>query len=268
MKRYTSSLGRFLLLLLTLHSVAFASVWEINVNTGMTEEGHKLEHPTTDHPVYYYPYAVGYQEDGSDAAKTKKLSANVPIERFLAEALASQGYLVTHVAGTKLDPSPSLLLVFKWGYINSYIYDEEVDDIGITVTHQYNERAHQKSLLLLGIKESDLIGDSRSKIDLVTSADDNRYYVTIAAYDCAAYFKYHKKILLWITRMSIPKQELDMDQVVLPLIKTGTPFLGRETIKPHVVDLGDPNGKVEAGTPVVAPGAAQPTATTPAPPQH
>jgi hypothetical protein len=89
------------------------------------------------------------------------------------------------------------------------------------------------------------------KIALLSAAGDDRYYVTIAAYDFAAYFNHHEKVLLWITRMSIPKQELDMEEVVVPLIKTGTPFLGRETTAPQVVDIGDPNGKVEVGSTVV-----------------
>src|SRR5579862_2210064 len=258
MKRYAFSFGRFFLLLLTLHSVAFAAVWEINVNTVMTDDGRKLEHPTTDHPVYYYPYCVGYQEVGSVAAKTKPLSPDVPIERYLAEALASQGYLVTHVTGTKLDPPPSLLLVFRWGYINPRIYDDD-DDSG-TTTHHYNERAHVNEMYMLGIQERDLFDDRMTKRDLVTSADEKRCYVTIAAYDFATYYTRHKMILLWVSRMSIPTQDLELDQAVVPLIKTGTPFLGRETTAPQVVDIGAPNGKVEAGTPVVVPGATQPTA--------
>jgi hypothetical protein len=271
MNRYTSTPGRFLLLLFAIHSMALASVWEINVNTAMSEAGRKLPHPTSDQPVYYYPYCVGYQDIGSAAAKIKKLSADVPIEHFLAEALASQGYLVTHVTGTKLNPPPSLLLIFRWGYINSRIYDEdgELNESNkLTGSHQHNEGAYLKELGMLGIKDSDTIQDTSAQMDLLNSADDDRYYVLIAACDFATFYNQHKMALLWVSRMSIPRQDLELDQVVAPLIKTGTPFLGRETTKPQVVDIGGANGKVESGTPVlkgyVAPGAAQP----PAPPQH
>jgi hypothetical protein len=264
----TSILGRFLPLLLTLHSVAFASVWEINVNTVMAPAGEKLQHPTADQPAYFYPYCVGYQEVGSVEAGRKKLSADVPIESYLANALASQGYLVTHVVGTKLDPPPTLLLVFRWGYINSLIYDDAAEDSGLT--HHRNERAYQKAELLVGLQESDLLADGLAKRSLVESADDKRYYVTIAAYDFAAYYTQHKMVLFWVSRMSIPEQDLELDQVVLPLIKTGTPFLGRETTEPQVVDIGGPNGTVEVGPTVVkgvvAPAAAQPPAPPPA--QH
>jgi hypothetical protein len=266
MNCHTSTLGRFLPLLLTLHSVAFASVWEINVNTAMTPAGEKIQHPTADQPVYYYPYCVGYQEVGSVAAGAKQLSADVPMEHYLAEALASQGYLVTHVVGTKLDPPPSLLLVFRWGYINSLIYDSSGADQ--VTSHNYNERAHQKALLLVGVQERDLFDDRMSKRDLVLSADDKRYYVTIAAYDFDAYYTRHKTILLWVSRMSIPRQDLELDQVVAPLIKTGTPFLGRETTAPQVVDVTIPPGNVTVGPTVVkgvvTPEAAQP----PAPPKQ
>jgi hypothetical protein len=267
MNRNTSTLGRFLLLLLTLHSLASASDWTINVNTAMTPDGEKIQHPTTDQPAYYFPYCVGYQEVGSVEAGAKKLSANVPMEHYLAEALASQGYLATHVNGTKLDPSPSLLLVFRWGCISSVVYDDDFDARNSdgnpppVQIHQYNERAHQQALSLVGVRGSDLTDNRQSEMDLVTSADDKRYYVTIAAYDFAAYYTQHKKLLLWVSRMSIPRQDLELDQVVAPLIKTGTPFLGRETTTPRVVDIGGPNGHVEVGPTVVkgivAPGAVQ-----------
>jgi hypothetical protein len=253
--------------------MALASVWEINVNTAMSEAGRKLPHPASDQPVYYYPYCVGYQDIGSVAAKTKKLSADVPIERFLAEALASQGYLVTHVTGSKLNPPPSLLLIFRWGYINSSIYSDDLGGVHsnskqLPQPDQYNQRAYRKELRLLGIKDSDMAQDTTSKIDLISSADDDRYYVLIAACDFATFYNQHKMALLWVSQMSIPRQDLEIDQVVAPLIKTGTPFLGRETTKSEVVDIGDPNGKVEAGTSVlkgyIAPDATQP----PAPAQH
>jgi hypothetical protein len=263
MNNRTFSLGRFLLLLLTLHSVALAAVWEINVNTAMTPEGEKIQHPTPDQPAYYYPYVVGYQEVGSVEAGTKKLSADVPMASYLAEALAAQGYLVTHVAGTKLDPPPSLLLVFRWGYLNSLIYDSEDDNQ--VKSHNFNERAHQKALLLVGVQERDLFDDRLSKRDLVQSADDKRYYVTIAAYDFAAYYTQHKMVLLWVSRMSIPRQDLELDQVVAPLIKTGTPFLGRETTTPQVVDITAPPGNVTVG-PTVVKGVVAPAAVQPVPP--
>jgi len=266
----TSTLARFFPLLLMVHSIALASVWEINVNTVMTAAGRKLPHPTSAQPAFYLPYVVGYQEIGSVSASAKKLSADVPIEHYLATALASQGYLVTHVTGTKLDPPPSLLLIFRWGHLNSHIYDDQDEDTGAT-NHHYNERAHQKAMLLVGVKETDLFDDRMTKRDLVSSADDERYYVTIAAYDFATYYTQHKTDLLWVSRMSIPQQDLELDQVVAPLITTGTPFLGRETVDPQVIDIGGPTGKVEVGPTVVkgtvTPDAAQPPAPTPAP-QH
>ncbi len=266
----TSPLGRFLLLLLALHSVAFAADdWTINVNTAMTPDGEKIQHPTTDQPVYYFPYCVGYQEVGSIEAGAKKLSADVPMIPSLAEALASQGYLVTHVVGAKLDPPPSLLLVFRWGYLNSLITTDDAGDGATPLNKHYNERAHQQALLLVGVQERDLFDDRVSKRDLVSSADDKRYFVTIAAYDFAAYYTRHKIVLLWVSRMSIPRQDLDIDQVVLPLIKTGTPFLGHETTDPQVINITAPPGTVTVGTPVVksynTPNAAQPATTSPKP---
>ena len=249
------------------HPAVFAGViWEINVNTVMTSAGRKLEHPTPDHPVYYYPHVVGYQEVGSIAAGNK-IPPDGPLKHQLAEALASQGYLVTQVNGTKLDPPPSLLLVFRWGDINSVIYDD-VDDNGAR-THQHSERAYQKEMLLVGVQESDLLDDSMKKRDLRESADENRYYVTIAAYDFASFYTQHKTVLYWVSRMSIPKQDMDLEQVTTPLINTGTPFLGRETGEPKLIDLPNgPEGKVELAKPEVK-GYIDPASTKPlAPPQH
>ncbi|HXC01667.1 MAG TPA: hypothetical protein VNU49_03375 [Opitutaceae bacterium] len=242
MNHRASALRRFLLLLWTLPSMAFAADWTINVNTVMSEAGKKLAHPTTDHPVYYYPYVVGYWDVGLP------LPVNKPSEDYLdhliAEALASQGYLVTHVDGTKLNPPPSLLLIFRWGNISPT-----------------SDRTQRKELRLVGATDSDMVQDTLDKIDLWGSADDNRYYVIIAACDFATFYTQHKMQLLWVSQMSIPRQELDMKDVVAPLIKTATPFLGRETTKPLMVEIVPP-GNVKAGTPVlkgyITPSAAQP----------
>jgi hypothetical protein len=252
MNRRISILGHFLLLLLTLRSSALATVWEINVNTAMSEAGGKIEHPTVDHPAYYFPYVVGYRDIGMTLPGNKPPPED-SVDHLIAGALASQGYLATHVDGTKLNPPPSLLLVFRWGNIKPT-----------------NEWTHREELRLVGAMDSDLIRmqDNLTQIDLFNSADDDRYYVIIAACDFATFYNQHKILLLWVSQMSIPKQELDIDEAVAPMIKTATPFLGRETPKPQVVDIAGPNGKVEVGTPVVKgffePAAVQP----PAPPQH
>jgi hypothetical protein len=263
MNRHAFAHTRYLLLLLALRSIAFASVWEINVNTGMTPAGRKIQPPTPGQPAYYYPYVVGYQEIGLVATGDKKLPDEAPVEHLIAEALASQGYLVTHVAGTKLDPPPSLFLVFRWGNINPILYDDLDRNGG--KAHHYNQSAYLKEMNLVGLQITDVYDQSMPKKDLLESANNNRYFVTISAYDFAAYYTHHKSVLLWVSRMSIPKQDLYLDQVVATLISTGTPFLGRETKTARVVDLMVPPGKVDFGAPVfkdyAAPGAAQPPAS-------
>jgi hypothetical protein len=248
MNRRTSALGRCLLLLLTLHSMAFATDWTINVNTVMSDAGRKLAHPTFDHPAYYFPYVAGYHDTGMTLPGNKPPSEDT-LDHLIAEALASQGYLVTHVDGTKLNPSPSLLLIFRWGNIRPT-----------------SERTHRKELRLVGATDFDTVQDTLSKIDIIGSADDDRYYVLIAACDFATFYNQHKMLLLWVSQMSIPKQEFDMDDVVAPMIKTATPFLGRETTKPQVIDITGPNGTVAVGPSMVKgpalPDDAQPQAPT------
>jgi hypothetical protein len=246
--------------------LAANQVWEINVNTGMTDEGRKLTPPTTDHPVYYCPSFIGFRVIGSTASKVKPPSKGF-LQQHLIDALASQGYLTSHVEGTALSPAPSFIIIFRWGDIKPVMYVEPGSG---GVVNVYDPKAEKHAQHLVGGEDVNVIDDAWRE-EVLNAAEDERYYVTIAAYDFLAYARDHKKILLWVTRMSIPRQDLELDQVILPLITAGTPLLGRETTRPRLVTLG-PNGNVEVGPTevkgVVAPAAAQPPATTtpPAPP--
>ncbi|HTQ30255.1 MAG TPA: hypothetical protein VMI53_03510 [Opitutaceae bacterium] len=259
MNRRFLRLWIFVFLLLALGRPSGAAVWEINVNTIVTPAGKRIQHPTSGNPAFYYPYVIGYEEVGSIAAGNK-IPADAAIKHAIAEALASQGYFVTHVNGTKLDPPPSLILVLRWGNISAVRYDD-VDDNGAR-THNYNERAHQKEMLLVGVKLSDFGDDRLVKKDLISSADKNRYYVVISAYDFGTYYTKHKTVLLWISRMSVSRQDLDLDQVIPSLISAGTPFLGRETLEPRIIDVQAPTGKVDIGTPMIK-GYVEPGTTKP-----
>jgi hypothetical protein len=235
--------------------LAANQVWEINVNTGMTDEGKKLTPPTMDHPVYYCPSFIGFRVIGSTATNVKRPSRGF-LERHLIDALASKGYLASHVEGTALSPTPSYIIVFRWGDIKPVMYN----DYSKLTSKVFDPHATGAARILVGGQAVNVIDDAWRE-DAFNAAADERYYVTIAAYDFLADTRDHKKVLLWATRMSIPRQDLELDQVVLPLITAGTPFLGRETTKPHLVDIY-PNGNVVVGPTevkgVVAPAAAQP----------
>lgn len=228
---------------------------DINVNTEMTPEGAKLVHPTPQQPAYYYPEVFGYEEFGP-VARGEKAPAPLPTKKAVAQVLASQGYLVTHLVGGKLVPAPSLLLVLRWGQINpvSWIdYRKEIaTPAGIIVIDErhYNQDALRKSLDLLGSRsvEPDLIMDHDMN-ELDGALWDGRYYLTITAYDFEAYATQKKRIALWYSRMSAYRGDLDLSGAIPVLLKAGAAYIGRATKKP--VWPATPAGKVEIGEPVV-----------------
>ena len=60
---------------------------EMNVNVAMSDAGKKVAPPTKEHPAYYYPFVVGYKEEGSKVAG--EVSPPIkPIVHQLAKALA------------------------------------------------------------------------------------------------------------------------------------------------------------------------------------
>ncbi len=248
------------LVFLAAGSAVFASGEEINVNTEMTPEGRKLPHPTRENPAYYYPKVVGYSEIGAVAGGAKKPS-DEPTIHLLAQALASQGYLVTKVSGQRLDPPPSLILIFKWGQVNAVNYVEHDvqipgiqpdTDPGMDVP-EYDAPALRTELMFLGARKGFPPGADEEKISQYDSAvREPRYFVTITAYDFDAFYRQHKAVALWVSRMSVSRGGFDLGDALPVLIDSGTPFLGRETEKVHWLDVPvEPVGKVKVGTPTV-----------------
>ncbi len=250
------------LILLLASPAVFASDWEINVNTEMTPEGKKFPHPTPDHPAYYFPKVIGYNEIGAVAGGAKK-PLDAPTIHLLAQALAAQGYLVTQVNGDKLDPPPSLILIFKWGQVNAVNYIEHNvqvpgtnpnsdTDPGIDVP-EYDKPALKTELMFIGAQKELTPGADEEKINQYDSAvRDPRYFVTVTAYDFDAFYRQHKAIALWVSRMSVPQGRFDLAAALPTLVSSGAPFFGRETDKPKWLDVPEgAQGKVDVATPVV-----------------
>ncbi|HTB79947.1 MAG TPA: hypothetical protein VK717_03570 [Opitutaceae bacterium] len=247
------------LILFVTGPAAFASAWEVNVNTEMTPEGKKLPHPTPDHPAYYFPKVVGYNEIGAVTAGAKK-PLDPPTIHLLAQALAAQGYLVTQVNGDKFDPPPSLILIFKWGQVNVVNYIEHdvhlpgtpPDDPGIDVP-EYDTPALKTELMFIGAQKELTLGADEEKISQYDSAvRDPRYFVTVTAYDFDAFYRQHKAVALWVSRMSVPQGHFDLADTLPALINSGAPFFGRETEKPQWLNVPEgAQGKVDVAAPVV-----------------
>lgn len=263
------------LILFAAAPVAFASEWEINVNTEMTPEGKKLPHPTPDHPAYYFPKIAGYSEIGAVAGGANR-PPDAATVHLLAQALAAQGYLVTQVNGDKFDPPPSLIFIFKWGQVNAVNHIEhnvplpgnepDTDGPGMDIP-EYDKPALKTELMFIGAQKELTPGASEEKISQYDSAvRDPRYFVTVTAYDFDVFYRQHKAVALWVSRMSVPQGHFDLAAALPTLINSGAPFFGRETEKPKWLDVPEgAQGKVEVAAPVVkeyispaAPGSAPP----------
>ena len=219
---------------------------EVNVNTTLTEEGRKLAPPTPAKPLYYFPLVAGWREEGA-LVHGEKPPPTLLVIHELARVLAAQGYVVV---GPKT-PSPTVLLVFHWGYMNP-----QIDDLNGDPANPQKVFFNQREMVgLVG-------GSTLSNLDLnsereavMQGAEDDRYFVIVVAYDFADAQK-KKKTRLWVARMSTPSTGLTMADVVPALIKSGGPFFGRETLRPAWVDTPIVRaGKVEIGPATVVPDA-------------
>ena len=211
-----------LLALVPLSGQAVRKETEVNVNVDLTDEGRKITLPTREHPAYYFPLVGGFRQEGAVMAG-EKAPDRLPVLKEIARILAQNGYLVV---GPKT-PVPSVLLVFFWGNMNP-----EIDDPGDNQKVFFNQR---QMVALVGgqtLNNLDLFSEREA---VMQGAEDDRYFVMIAAYDFAA-AQQKKKVLLWRTKMSTPANGVDFPDVLPALIASGGPLLGHETLRPVWVD--------------------------------
>ena len=249
-----------------------SNVWQINLVGDLYAAGRDVPHPTPDQPVYYFPVVTGYAERGARlAGKGEEPPPKRNMVHDLAVALAAQGYRVTQEievpANAKassrpgetspatvraLSPPPALLLVFSWGSLRPEKLDAGAD---FTFNAPPSVLNQNQMIGLTAGKNFDSIVDFGTRTEEIwDGVQDDRFYVMVSAYDFEAYNQKHKKVLLWVTKMSLPAADVTMAEVLPALIKVGGPLFGRETIGPKVVDV--PNvreGRVEVGTPTVVP---------------
>jgi hypothetical protein len=229
----------------------------INVNASRTDAGKKAATPTPASPVFYFPVVGGYQERGLLAAGETKPPAK-DVVHLLAKALAGQGYLVYSPGKT---PPPAVLLVFFWGYINPQIDNAGVDP-SLAQRFFFNQ---PEMLALVGGDTLDHLDLDFEREEVMQAAEQDRYFVMVSAFDFPAALK-HKKVKLWSARMSVPSAGISIMDALPALISQGAPLFGRETVRPVWITVpAAPEGRVEVGQPVVAPGnAAGKSAAAPA----
>jgi len=249
-----------------------SNVWQINLVGDMYAAGREMPHPTPDKPVYYFPIVTGYSERGAKlAGKGEEPPPKKNMVHDLAVALAAQGYRVTQEIDVPakasassrsaetppatvkaLSPPPSLLLVFSWGSLRP-----EKLGVGDDFTSNSPPQVlNQNQMIgLTAGKNFDSIVDFGTRTEEIwDGVQDDRFFVMVSAYDFVVYNQNHKKVLLWVTKMSLPAAGVTMAEVMPALIKAGGPLFGRETIGPKILDVPNAReGRVEIGTPTVVP---------------
>jgi hypothetical protein len=237
-------------------------VWNINLVGDMYQDGRNVTHPTPDRPAYYFPVVGGYQEMGTKDAGLQPPPAK-EIVHALATTLAREGYLVSQEitvpakggapAAKALSPPPSLVLVFHWGYLNAEKFDTSADVMSSSQSTTVINR--DKILGLTAGKNLDSIVDFGLQTQTIMEGIvDDRFFVMISAYDFNAYNQQHKKVRLWVAKLSVLSAGTTMTEALPALIKNGGAVFGRETMGPKTIDVPmAPERHVEIGTPTVVP---------------
>jgi hypothetical protein len=166
---------------------------------------------------------------------------------------------VDPVHGSVLDRMPSLILMIRYGYMNPNIVD--MGGRGQKIFFNADQM-----LGLVGGNAFTHITLDFEREDIIQAAQENRYFITVAAYDYPAYAASRKKVMLWQAKISTPSGGLEsFSDITAALVAAGTASFGRETHKPVVVYLHrTPDGTVDIG-PLTVKGVSEPEAPTPAP---
>jgi hypothetical protein len=209
---------------------------DVTVVVDMTPAGRAAVHPTPAHPDYYLPLMRGYQELGAIVSGETPPSPDAVFQLAVTE-LATRGYQLTDSGHRK----PNLVIDFSWGSIHR---TEEQD--------AYNEM--QRDALTLGRTIYNVMPlESFGHNEFMAATRDPRYFVVITAYDYAAWIKQKTRVILWKAKMSLPTHGVFLTDVFPSLIKAGGPMFGHETINHPKLVPELPEGRVEVGTPTVAP---------------
>jgi len=208
----------------------------IAVVTDLTEAGKRLPHPTPEKPAYYIPITTGYKKEG-DFVKFFQESPppTAEIQRMIAKALASQGYLVA-INNTR----PSLILAFRWGswapiflhgvFINQAEMETLVSGAQAELMTPLNPRAR----------------------DAYEAARQPRWGVVVTAFDFDDQYYRHKVTILWRECMSTELWGHYIDEVLPTLIASGAPMFGRQTTTPQLTQTTViPEGHVVVGAPYI-----------------
>jgi hypothetical protein len=188
-------------------------------------------------PAYYVAVSAGYRDFGGIIAG-EKIPPKEEVLKTIGRVLAKQGYLPATD-----DKTPSLLLVWTWGTMNTdRMYSFNPDDtegrqvnrnqllrfMGAYKLGLITREPHpfQQDLMLPGAMFRDADSDY-----LYELASEDLYVAAISAYDYAAALR-QEKSLLWMTKISCPSRGLALPQTLPAMLALAGPYIGRETAKP------------------------------------
>ena len=216
--------------------------------------------PSPDHPVYYTAVDAGYIEAGSPIAGESPPTADA-VGQALRATLAAQNYQPAPAGSV-----PSLLLLYHWGVIRR-------DFIAIQPPFRVQPNLHARIALVAtkGMAErvEDFIVSRKSAVglgrafpppglmtpqiqDVLSIAEDSRYFVIVSAYDQAAVNRREPR-LLWRVKLSARDVSGPMDEVLPALIRGGAPYLGRNLEEPQYLKAPLHPGVAPAEPPPPAP---------------
>ncbi len=214
---------------------------EIRIVVDLTSDGRKLPAPSRERPVIYLPVTAKDLPVGDDAPPRES------VHRWLAEALAQQGYLPVNPPQDR----PSQLLVFQWGGLDPKIeeFEAQYDENSVVAGQRFWNERDFIDLLAGASAGRPMASWQREK--LRNEATASRYFVRLRAYDYEAAKKKQSK-LLWHARVSTPADGVKLREVLATLIKAGGPHFGRQTREPVLMRRPYvPDRKVELGDPTV-----------------
>lgn len=185
--------------------------------------------PTPQQPAYYVAFDGGYVEAG-DPIANEQPPATSAITQSLRLTLAGRGY--EPAADTN---APSVVLIYHWGMLNrdsyAFRHGNQIDPnlharLSLVSTNKQDEDVEQYLVerQVMGRKIPDTLDFHQREI--LQTANDNRYFVIVSAYDCAAVGRHEPK-LLWRTKMSAYGAGIAMADALPTLLQGGAPYFGR-----------------------------------------
>lgn len=202
--------------------------------------------PQSGKPVYYYLLG-GKERAIGDLGSGKGMPPPAEVEEQVVTALAAYGFVRTDVGG----PKPALVVFISYGTASlSYVELEDTNpetdgnttEGKETVFFNYREIAN---IVGFGQADKHLMSNFASD-QLNGAANDDRLYVTVAAFD-AEQLARQKKKLLWRTIMSIHEGRETLIDSLPVMLASGAGYFGKETDRPEFVDDVDRKARVELG---------------------